>query len=99
MGLKLDLLRLREVHTLRVFENRMLRRIFGPKGGRRLHSKELYNLRALPSIISVIISRRMRRAGNVARVEEMRNRYEILVGKPEGKIRFGRRKQGWEDIF
>jgi hypothetical protein len=65
---------LREEHKLRVFENRVLRRIFGPKrdemtgGWRRLHNKELHNLYSSPSIIRMIKSRRMRWAGQVARM-------------------------------
>jgi hypothetical protein len=65
-------LTLREEHKLRVFENRMLRRIFGPKrdevtgGWRKLHNEELHNLYYAPSIIRMIKSRRMRWAGNIA---------------------------------
>jgi hypothetical protein len=74
-----------------MFENRVLRRIFGHKreevagGWRRLHNEELHNLYASPNAIKVIKSRRMRLAGHVARVGEMRNAYTILVEKPEGK--------------
>jgi hypothetical protein len=74
-----------------VSENRVLRRIFGPKreevagGWRRLHNEELLNLYTSPNIIRVIRSRRMRWAGHVARTEEMRNLYKVLVRKPEGK--------------
>jgi hypothetical protein len=63
---------LREEHRLRVFENRMLRRIFGPKrygvigGWRKLHNEELHNLYCSPGIIRVIKSRRMRWAGHAA---------------------------------
>jgi hypothetical protein len=72
-----------------VFENRVLRRIFGPKrdevmGDRRkLHNEELHNLYFSPHIIRMIKSRRMRWAGHVARMEEKKNAYRILVGKPE----------------
>jgi hypothetical protein len=72
-----------------VFENKVPRRIFGPKtervagGWRRLHNKELYNLYALPHIIRVIKSRRMRWTGHVTLMGEIRNSYNILVGKPE----------------
>jgi hypothetical protein len=82
-------LTLREEHW--VFENRVLRRIFGPKRDgvtgdwRKLHSEELHNLYFSPNIIRMIKSRRMRWAGNVARMGEMRNTNRILVGKPEGK--------------
>jgi hypothetical protein len=67
-------LTLREEHSLRVFENRMLRKIFGPKrvevigGWRKLHSAELHNLYCSPSIIRIIKSRRVRWVGHVARM-------------------------------
>jgi hypothetical protein len=79
-----------------VFENRVLRRIFGPKrdgvtgGWRKLHNEELHNLYSSPSIIRIIKSRRMRWAGHVARMGEKRNAYRLLVGKPDGKIPLGR---------
>jgi hypothetical protein len=63
---------LREEHRLRVFENRMLRRIFGPKRGeatggwRKLHNEELYNLYSSPNISSISKSRRIRSAGRVS---------------------------------
>jgi hypothetical protein len=71
-----------------VFENRVLRGIFGPKGEevaggrRRLHNEELHDLYASPHIIRIIQRRRMRWAGHVARIGVMRNSYNILVGKP-----------------
>jgi hypothetical protein len=71
-GREASSLTLREEHGLRVFENRVLRRIFGPKreevagGWGRLHNEELHNLYASPNIIRVIKSRRMRWAGYVA---------------------------------
>jgi hypothetical protein len=74
-------------HKLRAFENRELRRTFGPKreevagGWRRLHNEELHNLYASPNIIKVIKSRRTRWAGHVESVGEMRNACIILVGK------------------
>jgi hypothetical protein len=74
-----------------VFENRVLRRIFGPKGDevtrgwRKLHNEELHNLYSSPNIIRMIKSRRMRWIGHVVRMGEKRNAYRILVGKPEGK--------------
>jgi hypothetical protein len=80
-------LTLREVQRLGVFENRMLRKIFGPKtdevigSWRKLHNEELHNLYCSPSIIRIIKSRRMRWAGQVARVGEKKN----LVRKPKGK--------------
>jgi hypothetical protein len=68
-----------------VFENRVLRRIFGPtRGWRKLHNEKLHNIYSSPSIIRMTKSRRMRWAGNVARMER-RNAYRILVGKPEGR--------------
>jgi hypothetical protein len=82
---------LREEHGQRVFENRVLRRIFGPKRDdvtgdwRKLHYEELHNLSSSPNIIRMIKSGRMRWAGYVARMGKTRNVYRILVGKPEGK--------------
>jgi hypothetical protein len=76
-----------------VFENRVLRRIFGPKRDevtrvrRKLHNEELHNLYCSTSIIRMIKSRRMRWAGHAARMWEKRNAYRILVGKPEGRPR------------
>jgi hypothetical protein len=84
-------LTLREKHRLRVFENRMLRRVFGPKRDevtgewRKLHNEELRDLYSSPSIVRIIKSRRMSWAGHVARMGEKRNAYRLLVGKPEGK--------------
>jgi hypothetical protein len=77
--------------TLRVFENRVLRRIFGSKRDgvtwewRRLHNEELNVLCSSPNIIWVIKSRRLRWAGHVARMGEGRGAYRILVGRPEGR--------------
>jgi hypothetical protein len=76
---------------LRVFKNRVLRRIFGPKRDevteewRKLHNKELRDLYSSPSIIRIIKSKRMRWAGHVARMGEKRNAYRLLMGKPEAK--------------
>jgi hypothetical protein len=81
----------REEHRLRVFENRVLRRIFGAKSyevkgqWRKLHSGELHNVYSSPDIIRQIKSKRMRWAGHVARMEGGRNVYRILVRMPEGK--------------
>jgi hypothetical protein len=86
-----------------VFENRVLRRIFGPKrdevtgGWRKLHDEELHGLFSSPSIVRVIKSRRMRWAGHVACMVEVRNAYSILVGKPEGRRPLGRPRHKWED--
>jgi hypothetical protein len=84
-----------------VFENRVLRGIFVPQreevagGWRRLHIEELRNLYASPYI--KVIKRKMRSAGNVARMKDMRNAYKILVGKPEGKRPLGRPRRRRED--
>jgi hypothetical protein len=89
-------LAVREEHKLREFENRVLRRTFGPKrdgvtgGWRKLHNEELHNFYSSPSIIRIIKSRRMRWAGHVARMVGKRNVYRLLVGKPEGKRPLGR---------
>jgi hypothetical protein len=94
-------LTLREEHKLRVFENRVLRRIFGPKrdevtgGWRRLHNEELHDLYSSP--IRIIKSRGMRWAGHVARMGKKRNMYKLLVGKPEGKRPLGRPRRRWID--
>jgi hypothetical protein len=93
---------LQEEHRLRVFENRVLRGIFGPKrdevigGWRKLYNEELHNLYG-SSIIRIIKSRRMRWAGHVTRLGEKRNGYRILVGKPERKRPLGRPRRRWED--
>jgi hypothetical protein len=84
-------LTLREEYRLRVFENRVLMRIIGPKRDevtgewRKLHNEELHNLYSSPKIIIQIKLRRMRWAGHVACMGEERKVYEVLVGKPEGK--------------
>ena len=89
-------LTLREERKLRVFENMVLRRIFGPRRDevlgewRRVHNEELNDLYSSPNIVRVIKSRRMRWAGHVARMGEERGAYRILVGKPEGKRPLGR---------
>jgi hypothetical protein len=95
-------LTLREEHRLRVFENRVLRRIFGPKRDevtrewRKLHSEELHNLYSSPDIIRQIKSRRMRWAGHVARMGEERKLNKVLLGKPEGKRPLGSPRRRWE---
>jgi hypothetical protein len=79
-----------------VFENKVLRRIFGPKRDevtgewRKLRNEELHDLFSSPSIIRIIKSRRMRWVGHVARMGQKRNVYRLLVGKPEGKKPLGR---------
>jgi hypothetical protein len=86
-----------------VFENRVLRRIFGPKGDeateewRILHNEELNDLYSSPNIIHVIKSRRIRWVGHVARMGEKRGAYRILVGRPEGRQPLGRPRRRWED--
>jgi hypothetical protein len=96
-------LTLREEHRLRMFETKVLRRIFGPKGDevtrewRKLHNEELRDLYFSPSIIRIIKSRRMRWAGHVARMGKKRNAYRLLMGKPEGKIPLGRPRRRWVD--
>jgi hypothetical protein len=81
-------LTLREERRLRVFENRVLKRIFRPSRDemtgdwRKLHNEELHDLYSSPSIIRVMKSMRMRWAWNVARMGEKRNAYRVLVGKP-----------------
>ena len=102
-GCETWLLTLREERRLRVFENRVLRRIFGPKRDkvtsewRKHHNEELNDLYSLPNIVRVIKSRRMRWVGHVACMEERRGVYGILVGKPEGKRPLGRSRCRWKD--
>jgi len=94
---------LREERKLRVFENMVLRRIFGPRRDevtgelRRLHNEELNDLYSSPNIFRVIKSRIMRWAGHVARMEERRGVNRVLLGKPEGKRPLGRLRHKWED--
>jgi len=94
---------LREERKLRVFENMVLRRIFGPRKEevteewRRLHNEELNDLYSSPNILRVIKSRRMIWAGHVARMDEERGVYRVLLGKPEGKRPLGRPRHRWED--
>jgi len=92
-----------EERKLRVSENMVLRRIFGPRWDevtgewRSLHNEELNDLYSLPNIVRVIKSRRMRWAGHVARMGEERGMYRVLVGKPEGKRPLGRPRRRWVD--
>jgi hypothetical protein len=96
-------LTLREEQRLRVFENRVLRRIFGPKryevtgGWRKLHNEELHGLYSSPSVVRMINARRMRWAGHVECMGEVRGAHNILVGKPEGRRPLGRPRHRWED--
>jgi hypothetical protein len=86
-----------------VFENRVLRRIFGLKREevtgewRKLYNEELHNLYSFPDIMRQVKSRRMRWAGHVARLGEERKVYNVLVGKREGKRPLGRPRRRWED--
>jgi hypothetical protein len=94
---------LREERRLRVFENRVLRRVFGPKTDevkgewRKLHNEELYDPYFSPNFVRVIKSRIMRWAGHVTRMGERRGVYRVLVGKPKRKGPLGRPKRRWED--
>jgi hypothetical protein len=91
------------VYRLRVFENRVLRKIFGPKRDevtgewRKLNNEELHNLYSSLDITRQVKSMRMRWAGHAARMSEERKMYKVLVGKPEGKRPLGRPKRRWED--
>jgi hypothetical protein len=86
-----------------VFENRVLRRIFGTKRDgvtgrwRKLHNEELHNLYSSPSIIRIIYSKRMRWAGHVARMGKKRNVYRLPVGNPEERRPLGRPRCRWID--
>ena len=89
----------REECRLRVFENR---RIFGPKRDengewRRLYNEELHSLYRSPNIVRVIKSRRLRWAGHVAKMEDGRSAFKILIGTPTGKRPLGRLMRRWED--
>ena len=86
-----------------MFENRVSRKVFGPKRDevtgewRKLHNEELNDLYSLPNIVRLVKSRRMRWAGHVARMGEARVVQRMLVGKPEGKRPFGRPRRSWKD--
>jgi hypothetical protein len=94
---------LREERRLRVFENRVLRRIFGPRRDevagewRKLHNEELNDRYSLPNIGWVVKSRRMRWAGHVARMGEERGVHSVLVWETEGKRTLGRPRRRWQD--
>jgi len=94
---------LREEYRLRVFENSVLRRIFGSRRDevtrewRKLHDEELNDLYSSPSIVQVIKSRGMRWAGHVASMWERKGVYRVLVGKPEGKRPLGTPRRRCED--
>ena len=101
----IKLITLREEGRVRVYENRVLRRVYGPKRDevtgewRKLHNEELSDLYSLPNIVRVVKWRRMRWAGHVARMEEGRGVHRVLVGKPEGKRLLGRPRRRWEKIL
>jgi hypothetical protein len=93
---------LREEYRLRVFQNRVLRWIFGPKreedgSWRKLHNDELHSLSYSPNIVRMIKSRRMRWARHMARMEEGRGVYGVLVGGTKGKRPLGWRRRRRED--
>jgi hypothetical protein len=86
-----------------VFENRVLRRVFGPMRDevtgewRKLHNEELNELYSLANIVRVVKSRRMRWAGHVTRMQVEGEVHRVLVGKPEGKRPLGRPRRRWDD--
>ena len=94
---------MKEERTLRVFENRVLKRIFGPKRDEvtgeqiKLPNEELNDSYSSPNILRVIKSRIMRWAGHAARMWERRGVYRILVGKTERETPLGRPRRGWKD--
>ena len=102
-GCEIWSLTLREEHSLTVFENRLLRRIFEPQRDeitgewRKLHNEELNDLYSSPNIVRVIKSRRMRWAGHVACMGEERGMYRVLVEKLEGKRPLRRPRHRWVD--
>ena len=88
--------------VVRVFRNRILRRIFGPKSDengewRRLHNEELHTLNRSPNIVRVIKSGRLRWAGHVARMKEDRSAFNILTRKHTGNRLLGRPRRRWEE--
>jgi hypothetical protein len=94
---------LSEERRLTVFENRVLRKIFGPERDevkeklRTLHNEELVDLCSSLIIIRMIKSRRMRLAGHLIRMRERRDVCTVTVGKPVGKRTLGRPRFRWED--
>ena len=86
-----------------MFENRVLRILFGPKRDevtvewRKLHNEEMNDLYFSPIIVRLIKSRRMRWAGHIACMGERKGLYRVLVGKPEGKRPIGRPRHRWDD--
>jgi hypothetical protein len=100
-GCETWLLTLGEVRRLQVFENRVLRMVFGPKRDEvtgewgKLHNEELNDRHSLTKVVRVVKSRRMRWAGHVVRIGEERGVIRVLVGKPEGKRPLGRPRRRW----
>jgi hypothetical protein len=94
---------LEEKHIQSVFEDRELRRIFGPKrdeatgGCKTMHNVELHSTCSSPDIIGVIKSRTTKWAGHVARMGAMKSSYRILVEKPKRKSLLGRNRRTWEE--
>jgi len=92
-----------EERKLRVVDNMLSRRIFGPRRDEvtgewmRLRNEELNDLYSSPNIVRVMKSRRMRWTGHVARMGEHRGVYRVLVGKPEGRRPLGRPRCRWVD--
>ena len=86
-----------------MFENRVLRRVFGPKRDevtgewKKVHNEELNDLHSPLNIVQLVKLRRMRWAGHVGRMGEDRGVHRVLVGKPEGKRPLGRPRRRWED--
>jgi len=101
-GCEIWSLTIREECRIRVFKNKILRQIFGPKRDengewRRLHNEKLHSFYRSPNVIRVIKSRRLRWAGLVTRLEEGRSAFKILTGKPTGKRPLWRPRHRWED--
>jgi hypothetical protein len=102
-GFETSSLTLREEYRLGVLENRVLKRIFGPKRDevtgewRKLHKEELHALYSSRSIIRIMKSRRMRWVGHVARIRGKRNACRLMMGKPEGRRPLGRPRRRWLD--
>jgi hypothetical protein len=97
-------LTLGEDHRVKDFENRVLRKMFGPKreeegSWRKLHNNELHSLYSEPDVVKVIKSKRMRWVGHVTFLREGGCVYRVLVVRPESKIPLGRHRRRWDDNF
>ena len=94
---------MREEHRLRVFENKVFRKIFGAKKDeitgewKKLLNAVLHSLYSSPNIIRSLKSRRPRWAGHIARMEQSGNAYRVLVGKPGGKKPLGTLRRRWDN--